>query len=395
MAPVRGDAGMFGHLGVSIDVTEQRRVAAEARAALERTALALAAGRMGTWDWDVAADRVVWDEQECRLFGLRPGDPPPTGDAFFAMVHPEDRGALVEACERAARTGEGYEVEYRIGLPDGSVRWLAERCAVMRDEQDRLARVVGITYDVTDRRIQEERIRVLAMHDPLTGLPNRRTLREVLARELAQAAGGRGGPALLLVDLDEFKRVNDTLGHATGDELLVEVARRLLGSVRAGDVVARLGGDEFAIVAADAGGTAGLTTMAERLVASLEARSRSAASRCGRGRASASRRTLRASPIRTSCSPGPTWPSTPPRRPGATPGASSARPCASGRGTTRRSSATCGARSSAASSSSASSRSSTPSRSRRGPPRRSPAGGTRSAAWSRRAASCRRPSATG
>ena len=268
---MRGDAGMIGHLGVSIDVTEQRRVAAEARAALERTALALAAGRMGTWDWDVAADRVVWDEQECRLFCLRPGDPPPTGDAFFATVHPEDRGALVEACERAARTGEGYEVEYRIGLPDGSVRWLAERCAVMRDEQERLARVVGITYDVTERRIQEERIRVLAMHDPLTGLPNRRTLREVLARELAQAARGRSGPALLLVDLDEFKRVNDTLGHAAGDELLVEVARRLLGCVRAGDVVARLGGDEFAIVAADAGGTAGLTTMAERLVASLEA----------------------------------------------------------------------------------------------------------------------------
>ena len=97
VAPARGDAGMIGYLGVSIDVTEQRRVAAEARAALERTALALAAGRMGTWDWDVAADQVVWDEQERRLFGLRPGDPPPTGDAFFAMVHPEDRGALVEA----------------------------------------------------------------------------------------------------------------------------------------------------------------------------------------------------------------------------------------------------------------------------------------------------------
>src|SRR4051812_43418622 len=271
VAPVRGDAGMIGYLGVSIDVTEQRRVAAEARAALERTALALAAGRMGTWDWDVAADRVVWDEQECRLFGLRPGDPPPTGDAFFAIVHPEDRGALVEACERAARTGEGYEVEYRIGLPDGSVRWLAERCTVMRDEQDRLARVVGITYDVTDRGVQEERIRGLAMHDPLTGLPNRRTLREVLARELAQAARGWSGPALLLVDLDEFKRVSDPLGHAAGDELLVEVARRLLGCVRAGDVVARLGGDEFAIVAAGAGGTAGLTTMAERLGASLEA----------------------------------------------------------------------------------------------------------------------------
>ena len=92
---------------------------------------------------------------------------------------------------------------------------------------------------------------MLAMHDPLTGLPNRRTLREVLARERAQAAPGRGGPALLLVDLDEFKRVNDTLGHAAGDELLRAGRAAACGCVRAGDVVARLGGDEFAIVAAD------------------------------------------------------------------------------------------------------------------------------------------------
>ena len=282
VAPVRAaDGTVLGYLGVNLDVTEQRRTKAAlaaseaaANAAAERTALALAAGRMGTWDWDVRNDRLVWDEQECRLFGLKPETAPTTGEAFLALVHPADRGMLLEAGRRAERTGQGFDGEYRILLPDGTVRWFAERCVAIRDANGRLVRMTGVNYDVTERKLVERRVKALAMRDPLTGLPNRRTLREVLARELARVGrteDGRtgGGPALLLIDLDQFKRVNDTLGHPAGDTMLIEATRRLRNCVREGDMVARLGGDEFAVVAMDAHGPQDLAVLAGRLVAAL------------------------------------------------------------------------------------------------------------------------------
>jgi diguanylate cyclase (GGDEF)-like protein/PAS domain S-box-containing protein len=238
----------LGYVGSVIDIDERRRAEEQVLELSGRSALALAAGGMGTWDWDIAADRLVWDAQESRLFGLKPGQAPRTGADYLALVHPEDRAELEEAGSQAALTGKGFEGEYRIVRPDGAVRWLAERCATVRDQAGQLVRMIGVTYDVTDRRLAEERVRHLASHDPLTGLPNRSLFQDRLHQALAQARGYEERGALLLLDLDRFKDVNDTLGHEAGDMLLREVARRLQACVRESDTVARLGGDEFAII---------------------------------------------------------------------------------------------------------------------------------------------------
>ena len=252
---------------VGRDVTERKRAEAAAQAAAEQTALVLTAGRMGTWHWDALADRLTWDDTQCRLFGLEPDEAPRTLASFLSLVHPEDRGRL----EQVTRADEPFEDEFRILHADGSIRWIAERGIATHDASGRIIRMLGVNYDTTERKAAEERIRELALTDPLTGLPNRRTLQELLTREMARAA--RGGPvvALLLVDLDDFKRINDTLGHAAGDTLLAEVARRLQASVREGDIVARIGGDEFAVLATAEEDGGRFAALAERLVEKMDA----------------------------------------------------------------------------------------------------------------------------
>jgi diguanylate cyclase (GGDEF)-like protein/PAS domain S-box-containing protein len=243
-------SGAFlGYVGSVIDIDERRHAEDQVLELSGRSALALAAGGMGTWDWDIAADRLVWDAQESCLFGLAPEQIPRTGADFLALVHPEDRAELEEAGRRAALTDGGFQGEYRVVRPDdGAVRWLAERCATVRDPAGQPIRMIGVTYDVTDRRLVEERVRHLASHDPLTGLPNRSLFQDRLHQALAQAHTYQERGALLLLDLDRFKDVNDTLGHEAGDVLLQEVARRLQACVRESDTAARLGGDEFAII---------------------------------------------------------------------------------------------------------------------------------------------------
>ncbi|MFO1069324.1 MAG: EAL domain-containing protein [Geminicoccaceae bacterium] len=147
---------------------------------------------------------------------------------------------------------------------------LASRVPV-RDDSGAVVRTVHVALDITERKAAEERVRHLALHDPLTDLPNRTFLTESVERALGRA-GRRGGLlALHLVDLDRFKEVNDTLGHPIGDALLVEVAARMSGCLRRGDTLARMGGDEFAIVQEDIGTGAEAVAMAQRILESLAA----------------------------------------------------------------------------------------------------------------------------
>ena len=172
-------------------------------------------------------------------------------ELFARIIHEDDRRRVLDGFEAARVEGTPFVSEYRIVRPDETMVWVHDECVIVRDAAGRPLYRQGYLLDITQRKQAEERLGHLAYHDSLTGLPNRDLFSEHLEVALARVTGHGHGVAVLYVDLDDFKLVNDSLGHGAGDELLIEVAHRLRGAVRSGDIVARQGGDEFLILVAD------------------------------------------------------------------------------------------------------------------------------------------------
>lgn len=187
---------------------------------------------------------------------------------WLSLVDPEDRGRVQDALARLLDGAVEFDQEYRILRPDtGECRWMHGQGQVHADTLGRVDTLVGTLQDITARKAMELQVQQLAFYDPLTQLANRRLLQDRLA--LALAVGQRSGlwGALMFLDLDHFKPLNDRHGHAVGDLLLIEVARRLRQSVRASDTVARWGGDEFVLLLPELGGDADQTAYQASLVA--------------------------------------------------------------------------------------------------------------------------------
>jgi diguanylate cyclase (GGDEF)-like protein/PAS domain S-box-containing protein len=169
-----------------------------------------------------------------------------------SLIHPDDQAKVGEAMARVLeKDAPGASIEFRLCSGDGVLRWVENRYVPVRDKDRRLIEVEGIIIDITERKAAEEKITLLARTDSLTGLANRATFTERLGQAFASAQRGALAFAILYLDLDNFKPVNDTFGHPAGDLLLQQVAQRLKGCTRESDLVARLGGDEFAILQAE------------------------------------------------------------------------------------------------------------------------------------------------
>jgi diguanylate cyclase (GGDEF)-like protein/PAS domain S-box-containing protein len=210
-------------------------------------------------NWECRSERLgmTWSREVERILGCRPG----AGlESFLERVHADDRGAVEAGIRHAAETGRRFELEHRVVRPDAEERIVHHVAEAACDPQGRVLQVHGTLQDVTDRKRAEHQIWQLAHCDGLTGLANRRLLRERLEGLLERAGRFGRGIAVLYMDVDRFKRINDSFGHGAGDELLAEVARRLVDMVRMRDwvgrggvtvdsrEVARIGGDEFTIV---------------------------------------------------------------------------------------------------------------------------------------------------
>jgi diguanylate cyclase (GGDEF)-like protein/PAS domain S-box-containing protein len=182
-----------------------------------------------------------------RIWGRSSGDLYAAPDSWWRAIHVDDR-ARMEDVRRSSPVEEGYDEEFRIVRGDGGVRWIHARTFPVAGASGGTTRVVGIARDVTEKKLAEQKLVQLAHFDALTGLPNRALFYERLQQALAQSNGHHWTVAMMLLDLDRFKLVNDTLAHAYGDKLLLQVGRRLQHNVRHLDLVGRLGGDEFGVI---------------------------------------------------------------------------------------------------------------------------------------------------
>ncbi|HEX4023428.1 MAG TPA: EAL domain-containing protein [Steroidobacteraceae bacterium] len=201
------------------------------------------------------------------LLGHDPVELVETPTRYREIIHAEDRAAVEEAISALlTREAPPSTIEFRMRTRDGAVRWVENRLTPVRDAEGRLIEIEGILADVTERKEAQDKIALLARTDALTGLANRITFGDRLRQAFAASQRGAHGFAVLYLDLDRFKEINDTLGHHTGDLLLQQVAARLQQATREIDVVARLGGDEFAIVQAELTDSASAGTLAEKLI---------------------------------------------------------------------------------------------------------------------------------
>jgi len=250
---------------------ERNRAERALRESEQRYALAVAGANDGIWDWNMRDSEVYFSPRWKAILGYAVREIADRIDEWFDRVDQRDREKFDEAMSQHLEGRSGlFESEYRITTKGGEVRWVLSRGVAVRDESGAPWRMAGSMTDITRRKQTEARLLHEAMHDALTGLPNRILFMDRLELALRRFRRDPGKLfAVLFFDLDRFKHVNDSLGHQVGDELLAQVAGRLLGCLRPGDTLARLGGDEFAIVLNDIGGPTDAIFVVERLQEAL------------------------------------------------------------------------------------------------------------------------------
>ena len=204
--------------------------------------------RIGTWDWDVDTDKLYWSDAIYGMFGFKIDEVTPSYALFCSCVHPDDRARVRAGELRCLATGDNHDEEYRVVWPDGTIRWLRETGNVVKNDHDATIKMMGVVRDITEEKASASYLQHLAHFDPLTGLPNRLVLEERLSEALEQARISATRVALVFVDLNGFKAINDHYGHAAGDRVLITTATRLKKILRSTDTVARIGGDEFVVI---------------------------------------------------------------------------------------------------------------------------------------------------
>lgn len=254
------------------DITRRKRAEQALKESEERYALAMRGAKDGLWDWNLNTGEVYYSARWKSMLGFEDVELGSTAEAWLDRVHPGDLLELkAQISDHREDRAREIHHEHRIRRKDGEYRWVLVRGIAERDPQGAPYRIVGSMSDISARKDLEENLARDALYDHLTRLPNRAFFNDLLHRTFAQAGRHENDTfALLYLDLDRFKVVNDSLGHAAGDQLLIEVARRLESSIRPGDVAARLGGDEFCVLLSEIHDSSDATRVARRIQEAME-----------------------------------------------------------------------------------------------------------------------------
>lgn len=248
--------------------------------------LALASYNCGIWEGDMETGEAFWDERMHQLYGLPFSGKPVTPEAWLNCLVPEDREPVLEATNRAIVDGGTLRTVQRINLPEGEIRFIRS-VGQYHQGREGQKKLIGIAFDITDDILKTEELKIAkeeadarnieleiaknriefnALHDPLTSLANRRKFDMELDALTRESRGERQKFSILHLDLDRFKEINDTLGHAAGDAMLVHAAQILMNNVRSDDLVARIGGDEFVVLARGTTSESHLAELSQRVI---------------------------------------------------------------------------------------------------------------------------------
>lgn len=268
--PLRHDDGsIYALCGISVDISEMKQIEQALRESEQRFKIAGMAAYDLIYEWDVATDTLTWFGDIDNILGFEQGEISHDIPRWLSLVHPDDRSQLIDAVELHRIKTTPINYEYRIRHKDGQYLYWSDRALPLLDQSGQPYKWIGVCTDITNQKQQQSQLEFTAYHDMLTNLPNRTLLADRLQQAITQEARRGQHLAVVYIDLDGFKEVNDNHGHAMGDRLLIEIGHRLHENLREGDTIARLGGDEFVAVLIDLDDTLSTIPLLQRLLRSV------------------------------------------------------------------------------------------------------------------------------
>lgn len=236
-------------ISTGIDVSHIRRSERDLIRSQQRLELATEAAHIGIWEYELRSKKLIWDRSMYKIYDIPESNRELTYFTWSNSIHPEDLDQTVNKFEQAITQEMSFKHEYRIVCHEtNKIKFILADAIFKKGTEDESDRMIGVNIDITDLKQAEQKIEKLAYFDPLTGLPNRFTINDRLSQAIAFCSRTTTYGALIFIDIDNFKKINDSAGHIVGDELLVHFAHRLQTNVRKADTIGRFGGDEFIII---------------------------------------------------------------------------------------------------------------------------------------------------